>query len=137
MGIKQMASNAKKSDSKKLEKTHTEKNKGGRPKGALNKNTQHLFDLLEEHGTDPALILIHIMNNNWKALGYPSPEIERQGFQGVVSYEDRISLSDRADAAKTYMSFVYSKKKAVEHTVDKESVKTLTFQYIEPKNDKP
>lgn len=132
-----MSSNAKKIGSKKLEKTHTDKNKGGRPKGALNKNTQHLFDLLEEHGTDPALILIYIMNNDWKALGYSSPEIERQGFQGVVSYEDRISLSDRSDAAKTYMSFIYSKKKAVEHSVDKEDIKTLTFQYIEPKNDKP
>ncbi len=90
----------------------------GRKKGVPNKDTQYLIDLCAKNKMDPALILIHIANGDWKALGYDSPTIVKPGFGGVEIDSLVIEIDHRLDAAKKLMEFIYPKRKSVEIKAD-------------------
>lgn len=114
-----------------VEKSSTIKKKtGGRVKGTPNKSTEYIFDLCKKNNFDPIEALIHVAKNNWEKLGYSSPEIEKQGFQGIVTYEPVVSMDHRIDAMKTLVSYMYPKRKAIEHSLsDNEKNAAFTFAY--------
>jgi hypothetical protein len=117
-------------DSTKVQKTGTMRKKhGGRQKGTPNKSTEYLFELCKQNDFDPIQGLIWVAQNDWKSLGYDTGEIERQGFQGIVVTESVISLEHRVDAMKTLTAYMYPKRKAIEMSVDKDSVPTVVLAY--------
>ena len=87
---------------------------GGRPKGSLNANTEHLQSLCNYYDFDPAEILIHIARNDWQALGYESPNTTKVTKEGAAIEVERIELSDRHDAAKNLMSYLFPKRRTVD-----------------------
>jgi hypothetical protein len=109
--------------------SHSRGRQGGREKGTPNKDTQHIMDLCRKLDCDPVEIMVHIAKGDWKALGYDTGEIQKVSF-GVPTYEDRIQLSDRLDASKTLMGFIYPKRKAIEIKDDSgNTVKPIVLAY--------
>lgn len=118
----------------KVEKSSTTRNKtGGRKKGTPNKDTEYIQNLLEKKNFCPIELMIMVAQNDWAGLGYSEPEFEKQGFQGVTFYEPVISMDHRITAAKTLISYLYPKRKAIEHSVADDAKGSFTFSY----NTKP
>jgi len=113
----------------KVQKSSTTRNHGGRKKGTPNKSTDYIFDLCEKNNFDPIQALIWVAQNNWKSLGYRDSHIEKQGFQGVVTSEPIISVDHRIDAMKSLTGYMYPKRKAIEMTMDKNSVQPIILAY--------
>lgn len=109
---------------------------GGRTKGTPNKDSLSVEQRCIAHGVDVVEGLIAFYKGDYKFLNLPET-IVRPGFGGIEIDELSISAELRAKALITLAKYIFPTRKAVEHSVEKESIKTLTFQYIEPKNDKP
>ncbi len=108
----------------------------GRPKGSHNKKTEWLFELCEKHDFDPIETLIYYANGDWKALKYEKEMIIKAGFQGAMTEEFVISPDSRRQAAQFLVSYMYPKRKAIEHSIDEGSKNNgFAFQYIPPKKD--
>lgn len=121
----------------KVEKSSTtSQKKGGREKGTPNKKTEWIFELCQKNNFDPIQALIDVAKNNWEALGYSGPEIEKQGFQGVMVLEPVISMDHRIDAMKTLTSYMYPKRKAVEISNEGEANSGFKFQLVPPDDAK-
>ena len=89
----------------------------GRKKGSKNKDKQSVADKAKELGVDVTAVLIHIVNNNWKALGYDKPtKTEWVGADAVPVEVERIQLEHRMSAGKDLMKFMHPQLKAIEHT---------------------
>lgn len=96
----------------------------GRKKGSKNKRTKELLMRAQEFGIDPFDCLMHIVNGDWKALGYDSPTKVVETENGVF-HTDIIELKDRLIAAKEACSYLYPKKRAVEVTPGEGTAQTL------------
>lgn len=106
----------------KVEKTSTTHQKtGGRQKGTPNKSTEHIFNICKKHNIDPVEQMVLILKNDYQGLGYESPVITKQGFQGALIEEQVITLKDRLEAGKILIGYMYPKRKAIEHTVEQGS----------------
>lgn len=90
-------------------------NPNGRPKGSMNKRTQQLFELAQEHDADPFMFLVNVMKGNKKEF----PEV----FEDPESGEERISYPNldfetRMEAAKELMPYLYGKRRPVDKDGD-------------------
>lgn len=119
-------------DSKVDKNSTTRKKTGGRQKGTPNKDTSHINDVCKRMGLDPIEALAYYAMGKYVELGLPE-FIEKQGFQGVVVKELSIPIEIRVDCLKTLVSYMYPKRKAIEHSVSEESKGSFTFNY----NTKP
>lgn len=113
------------SKAKVVKSSPTRQKAGGRVKGTPNKSTEYIQRVIEEKGFCPILTMVMIAQNDWEGLGYESPEYERQGFQGVTFSEPVITLDHRIVATKTLISYLYPKRKAIEHSVAEGSSKIV------------
>ena len=104
-------------------------NKSGRPKGSLNKKSEHIFELCEKNNFDPVERLIYFAMGDWKKLGLDSKYIEKQGYQGVIVQELSVSIEIMKDATKDLMSFMYPKRKAVELSGDQATSQPIVLAY--------
>lgn len=120
---------------KKTAKGDPRPENSGRKKGTPNKRTASLLEKAEELGVDPFQILLHVASGNWKALGY-----EEANF--VVSYtedgnaieRERITLQDRAKAAKDVCEYLHPKRKALEHSLgegSEQGFKVVVVDYLD------
>jgi len=106
--------------------------KAGRPKGSLNKKTEHFYNISEKNNFDVAQHLMWWATGNYKKLGVP--EFTRKlGMGGQIVDEPTISPELRYQACKDFASFMYPKLKAVEHTIEKDAKASFSFSY----NTKP
>lgn len=90
---------------------------GGRVKGTPNKATSTLEEKCRDFGVNPFEILLQFTKGDWKALGYESPSrISGYSPSGDPFFEDIIKPELRAKCAKDACEYIYSKKRAVEHS---------------------
>ncbi len=92
--------------------------KGGRPKGSGSaKRHLEANELVAKLGCSPLEILCHIANGDWKKLGYEKPtEVVSVTKQGDLIERDIITLQLRYSAASDVCSYLYARRKAVEHS---------------------
>lgn len=84
---------------------------GGRAKGTLNRDTRKAVEIIEREKCDPIEFLCWVVNANIEKL------------------KDAPDLEQRITAAKELASYVYPKRKAVEHSVSDETIeKVLTYE---------
>lgn len=88
--------------------------KTGRPRGSVGKRTLDAQKRLEELGCDPLKALAQIVNNlTPEGLPYYSKKITRTGdVLEVAGYDAEV----RARAAAELASYLYPKRKAIEHS---------------------
>jgi len=88
---------------------------GGRKKNVPNKRSVEAIELAERMKCNPFKILLQFAKGDWKALGYKTKDVIK--FVGDNIYtEDRISAELRQSSAKAACEYVYSKRKAIEHS---------------------
>lgn len=86
---------------------------GGRKKGTPNKLTKELQELTEKLGIDPFEVLLRLAAGDWRGLGYPKGiAIGPFGIKCPT-----IDPSVRAKAASEACSYLFPKRKAIEHSV--------------------
>lgn len=93
----------------------TGKKFGGRTKGTPNKRAWDAREIADRLNCDPLEILLHIANNDHKALGYKEGTVKKVNL-GIEYEEELIQLKDRKDAAKEAAKYVYPQLKAIEHS---------------------
>lgn len=98
---------------------------GGRVAGTPNKRTQELAELAKDVGADPFMFLVHVMNGNAEALGYPANFSRDEDTDRLVP---TISFQLRFEAAVQLMPYLHAKRKAVEVSV-KDERKTVNLAY--------
>jgi len=108
-------------ESKVGKNSTTHQKVGGRQKGTPNKSTEHIFNICKKHDVDPVEQMVLILKNDHVGLGYESPVITKQGFQGALIEEQVITLKDRLKAGEILIGYMYPKRKAIEHTVEQGS----------------
>lgn len=104
---------------------------GGRKKGTLNKRTVEVIEICERMNINPIELLIHIAKGDWEALGYDSPTLTRWLPSGIEYEEDRIQLEHRMASAKELSTYIFSKRKSVEHTVQIEKPELIVVHQTE------
>lgn len=84
---------------------------GGRVKGTPNKDTTKVLEIIEREKCDPIEFLCWVVNAN------------------VAKLKEAPELEQRIAAAKELASYIYPKRKAVEHSVSDETVeKVLSYE---------
>lgn len=122
----------------KVDKNNTtHKKHHGRQKGTPNKSTEHIFNLCAKHNFDPVEVLILLAKKDWQALGYENEYLEKQGFQGVVTYEPMITTDHSIDATKTLVSYMFPKRKAIEITNEDKNSGVIFMAYDRNNIKKP
>lgn len=85
----------------------------GRPKGSLGDRKRRVETLCKDLDVDPMEILLRFAKGDWKGLGYKSETVTK--YSGETHWEEeRISSSERIQAAKEAAQYVYSKLKTIE-----------------------
>lgn len=110
---------------------------GGRAKGTPNKSSMTVAELCESMGVNVIQNMIYFAEGDWKALGYPSETVVKPGFAGIEIEEFTISQELRYKANADLLKYISPQRKSIEHKIDSDTSKAITFQYVEPKNDKP
>lgn len=105
---------------------------GGRVKGTPNKDSLSVAQRCAELGVDPVDILCHFANGDHEKLKM-TEFIVKAGFGGVEVAELSIPAALRLKASSTLVKYIHPERKAVEHSVDKNSEKSINFNYTEPK----
>ena len=90
----------------------------GRKKGTPNKDTLKVIEILEREKCDPIEFLCWVVNAR------------------VDKLKDAPKIEDRISAAKELASYVYPKRKAIEHSVDEGTIeKVISYEeYIKGLN---
>lgn len=90
------------------------KKTGGRTKGTPNKSGKPLKDLADQLGVDPFQILLHFAAGDYEALGYVRPDAfdDPNDLSKSVNITPEVRLKAASEAA----SYLYPKRKALEHT---------------------
>lgn len=91
---------------------------GGRAKGTPNRDTQKVIEIIEREKCDPIEFLCWVVNAN------------------VAKLKEAPELEQRIAAAKELASYIYPKRKAIEHSVEDETIgKILSYEeYIRSLN---
>lgn len=93
----------------------------GSRKGIPNLRTIDLLEKAKELNVDAFELLLNVVAKDWKALGYDSPTTQitttTRGVTQTIEV-DLITLQDRVRAAESICSYLYPKRKAIEHTGD-------------------
>lgn len=87
---------------------------GGRQKGTPNRDSIRPWQIALAHKFEPIELLIHFARGDEKALGWGEPLKIEKG--GVVFIKDRITPEMRLNAVMEACSYLYPKRKAIEHT---------------------
>mgnify|MGYP001237754844 CR=1 FL=1 len=96
-----------------------------RPKGSMNFKTDYLFEIARKRGVDPFNILLRFAAGDWKGLGYKEEKTTK--FIGENSYEEyTISPELRMSAASKACEYLYPKRKAIEHSIEQETITGIT-----------
>lgn len=117
---------------------------GGRQKGTPNRKTMEIEKLLEEMDFNPIEFLVYVAMGNWKAIGYDTATI-CTGYTklGDPIVEERLNAKLRTDAAKEVASYVFPKRKAIEHsgpggdTIKIETLESYLKRTIEDESTNP
>jgi hypothetical protein len=96
----------------------------GRPQGSPNKRTEELFYLAEKHDCNPFEILILFAKGDHEALGYEKHQTKTTKDGGTV-LELTISPELRQKSARDAAEYLYPKRKAVEHSLDKDASQSI------------
>lgn len=110
---------------------------GGRSKGTPNRSSMTVAELCESMGVNVIQNMIYFAEGDWKALGYASETVIKPGFAGIEIEELTIPQDLRYKANADLLKYIAPQRKSIEHKVDSDTSKAITFNYIEPKNDKP
>ena len=86
----------------------------GRPKGALNRNSQKAYILAQEMGADPLKFLLNTIKGDWEALGLSGPTKKVFGPAGLIVEVPSIEFSERLSAALGAAKFCYQTLKPLE-----------------------
>lgn len=99
----------------------------GRPPGSPNRRTEELFHLAEKHDCNPFEILILFAKGDFKSLGYEEfqKKIVGKGESAEMVEELTISPELRQKSARDAAEYLYPKRKAVEHSLDDKTGKTI------------
>lgn len=89
------------------------KKTGGRQKGSLNARTRLVEDIASKFKLDPFEVLLMVVNNDWKGLGYQAETKITIASTGIEFEEPMIKLADRVQAAKEASRYLYAQKQAV------------------------
>lgn len=105
------------------------KGEGGRKKGSKNIKTFNIEEIASKFELDPFEVLMMVVNNDWKALGYNSPGEVSYTNAGIEFIDLYIKLPDRVQAAKEASKYLYSQKKAVELSTGEQGIKIEIVDY--------
>lgn len=105
------------------------KKTGGRKKGSVNKDKPDVEGIARETGCDPFKILCLFANGDWEALGYDSSVYIKEGKEGSTTIGYTITPEARVNAAKEAAKYLYSQKKAIEHTTGDDGFKVIIEDY--------
>jgi hypothetical protein len=95
------------------------KKTGGRQKGTPNKLKAGPKLLAMELGIDPFEVLLKFAANDWKGLGYSSPEvIKGYDAKGNPLLAERITAEIRRSAAADACKYIHPQLKAVESKIE-------------------
>lgn len=96
-----------------------------RPKGSKNKDMIPLEDKCKELGVDPFEILLLFASGDWERLGYQS---EMQTVYSGNNHNEEFTIQPgiRSRAAAEACQYIYSKRKAVEHSMDDKSTDAIS-----------
>ena len=89
----------------------------GRPKGAKNKKTLEVEEIISRMKINPLQMLCYFAEGNWKKLGYENKSKTSWTSAGIEYEEDVIGPELRVHATKEVVKYVYSQKKSVEHAL--------------------
>lgn len=122
---------------------------GGRVAGVPNQRTKTIEETALRLKCDPFEVLLHVANGDWKALGYDTSVIIKSSADGSTYMEYTITPELRVQAAKDACSYLYAKKKSIEHVTTnpldgmtaeqkleamKQAVKLMEREVAEPTN---
>lgn len=94
---------------------------GGRAKGTPNRSTIELQKKAHELGVDPFEILCLFAKGDWQTLGYKSEVFVTIDGEKSSSYRLTIDPAVRAKCASEIASYLFPKRKAIEHSSDPEN----------------
>jgi hypothetical protein len=102
----------------------------GRPPGSPNKRTKEIEEIVETLGCNPFEVLMRFAMGDWKGLGYESgTKVKAVTEDGEAILEDTISPELRASSAKDACKYLYSQKKAVEHSGEVKGIEIVVTEY--------
>lgn len=99
-------------------------NPNGRPKGALNKRTEKVVELIEQSKLDPIEFDVAVLNWDLEKLNLTEAQI--------ADIDTRTQLEMRQHASDSLKPYAYPKLRAVEISLDEESSRGLTLAYANP-----
>lgn len=87
---------------------------GGRVKGSLSQKTKDILEIVQRTGCEPAEVLAHFCNGDYKALGYEAEHYFSEKSDGSVKLNYVIAPEMRLHAAKELCKYLYPQRKAME-----------------------
>lgn len=101
----------------------------GRPPGAKNKRTLKVEEIASKFKLDPFEVLMMVVNNDWKGLGFDAPHKISYTQAGIEFEEPHIKMPERVHAAREASKYLYSQKKAVELSTGNEGIRIEIVDY--------
>lgn len=102
---------------------------GGRKKGTPNKDSLKVEEIAQQMGCDPFKILCSFAMGDWKALGYDAEMYFVEKSDGAVSGHYVVTSEMRLKAAQEACKYLFSQKKAVEHSTSESGFKVIIEDY--------
>lgn len=90
----------------------------GRSKGTPNKDPLQLEDRAKALGVDVFEVMAHFVAGNWKQLGYDNETYILENASGATKIGYTITPEMRLKAGTELMKYIYTQKKAHEHSTD-------------------
>jgi hypothetical protein len=87
---------------------------GGRVKGSLSQKNRDILEIVQRTGCEPAEVLAHFCNGDWKSLGYEAEHYFSEKADGSVKMNYVINPEMRLHAAKELCKYLYPQRKAME-----------------------
>jgi hypothetical protein len=109
-----------------------------RPKGSKNKHSFQVEEIAHRFQMEPFEFAMHVMNGNWKELGYDSQykTILTDGGEQAVVDENVIKLENRIKCAEFASKYLYSPKQAVDPKTGDTSIRMIFEDYTSKKDSK-
>ena len=99
--------------------TKNHKHSKGRPKGATNIRTRTVDEIAAKFSVSPLEVLMMVSVGDWKGLGYQAETRTSFAASGIEFEEPVIKISDRVNASKEAVKYLYSQKQAISIDVNK------------------
>jgi hypothetical protein len=105
------------------------KGEGGRPKGVKNIKTFNVEEIASRFALDPFEVLMMVVNNDWKGLGFDAPAKISYTNAGIEFEEPHVKMPERVAAAGKASRYLYAEKKAVELSTGETGIKIEIVDY--------